>query len=271
MREFLSNAIDVTSMGTERYCLLPLKHRTSQGKTSRQRSSISFFSGQGVVSPPPQSRAMFQAWREVSKKKSVVSALQGIKDSTTISSKEEGKHQAQEVVTANYEFQLKKGVEAHLGMPPLSPFSVNFNFLQSFTHNFLDLNKLKNFPSLPYAMEIPAFFSPGPPLSSLSFGRPPSPPEHPPFSQSQDSSLISDEESICYNLRFHSIPSTNRLIPPPSGLGLNPSQVSTHKGRGRKYFFSKAQSRAAIDVAVGRQLSISGALRAIPTPEGSPK
>ena len=82
-------------------------------------------------------------------------------------------------------------------------------------------------------MEIPAFLSPGPPLSSISFGHTPSPYEHPPFSQSQDSSLISDEDSIFYNLRFHSVPFTNRLIPPPSGMGINTSQVSTHKGRGR--------------------------------------
>jgi hypothetical protein len=123
-------------------------------------------------------------------------------------SKDEGKQQAQEVLPSNLEIQLKKGVDAHLGIPPLSPFSVNFNFLQSFSHNFVDLNKLKKLPSLLFALENPAF-SPGPPLSSLSFSQVLSPPELPSLSQIQDSSFLSDEESICYNLRFCSVPSSN--------------------------------------------------------------
>jgi hypothetical protein len=108
-------------------------------------------------------------------------------------------------------------------------------------------------------------------LFDLSFAQATTPFGLPPPSQSQDSSLLTDEEPIFYQLRFRTISSIGHQDASLQGLGLNPPTGSSSKGRGRKLFLSKAQSRAAMDVAAGRQISISGALRALPTPEGFSK
>jgi len=65
-------------------------------------------------------------------------------------------------------------------------------------------------------------------------------------------------------MRYRSVLIYGRTKSPHLGLGLNPQSGIKNKGRGRKYFFSKAQSRASIDVVTGRQLSITGELRAFP-------
>jgi hypothetical protein len=44
------------------------------------------------------------------------------------------------------------------------------------------------------------------------------------------------------------------------GLGPNPEMQKTKKGRGRNSHLYKAQSRALVDIASGRQKSIIGAL-----------
>jgi hypothetical protein len=54
-------------------------------------------------------------------------------------------------------------------------------------------------------------------------------------------------------------------------LGLNPLPFSNGKGRGRRSYLSKAQSRAAMDMEARHQLSIIGALRVAQTLKGVAK
>jgi hypothetical protein len=244
-------------------CHVPMKRRPTQGPIHGQRSTHYFCLGQCVLVPPPQTWALYQAWKEVNAKK-----YEGKRDYTVVSSKEECLRPTEVSSPTCFGSQLKKGVESHLGMPPLSPFSINFNFLESFSHSFLVLNNLKNRPSFLVALESLVPFFPSPPLSSIFFESTLASPDSLLPSQSQDSSLLSDKESFSYILRFQSIFSSHCPTPPLSSLGLNPSHITSKKGRGRKSFLSKAQSRAAIDVATGHQLSISGALRENIPPEG---
>jgi len=203
-------------------------------------------------------------------KTSDILAHQGKRDHISLLKKEVVKCHGESPSPSLLDTQLKNGIEAHLGMPTLSPFSVNFKFLHSFSHNFLDLNMLKNIPSFLLALDPPKYSPPGPPISSLSFGASSTPPDPFPPSQSQDSSLLSNEEYFCYNLRFWSIPFAPIPSLPLVILGLNPSHAS-QKGRGIKYLLSKPQSRASMDVVARRQLSISRELRANPSPTRFPK
>jgi hypothetical protein len=159
-------------------------------------------------------------------------------------------------------------------MPPLSPVSVNFVYLQSLSLNLLGLSKLKSIPSSFISQVSPSPFSPfslGPPLSGLSFTQAMTPSCLPPPSQSQDSSLLTDEESIFYQLCFRTVSYVGRQDASLQGFGFKPTNWILLQREGKKIFLSKAQSRAAMDVVAGRQLSISGALRALPTPEGFSK
>jgi hypothetical protein len=92
-----------------------------------KRSSHFFFLVR-VWLPPPQSRAMFRAWREVNAKK----LAQGKGTTLLFHQRRRESDMQRKLAPFFFESQLKKGVEAHLGMPPLSPFSVNFNFYSLF-------------------------------------------------------------------------------------------------------------------------------------------
>jgi hypothetical protein len=72
----------------------------------------------------------------------------------------------------------------------------------------------------------------------------------------------SEDSVIRYQLR-------NRTVSIPNiehkGLGPNPEIQKTKKGHGRNSHLYKAQSRALVDIASGRQKSIIGVLRAAKT------
>jgi hypothetical protein len=83
------------------------------------------------------------------------------------------------------------------------------------------------------------------------------------------SSLVnSKEEVIRYHLRSHSIPSDPTSFVRLQGLGKNPNK-DPKNGKGRKSHLFKAQSKALIDLAASRKLSIDGALRVGNGPCGS--
>jgi hypothetical protein len=67
------------------------------------------------------------------------------------------------------------------------------------------------------------------------------------------------------------VSSARHLDAPLDGLGLNPPTGSISKGRGRKHFLSKSQSRVAMDVVVGKQLSNTTTLGELATPEAASK
>lgn len=84
--------------------------------------------------------------------------------------------------------------------------------------------------------------------------------EEPPLA----SALLVPSPSRPYNLRSLSKKSDVSLAScePVGGLGPS-SSCSVKKGRGRKTNLSKAQVKAKIDAADGKQMLISGALRAV--------
>jgi hypothetical protein len=144
-------------------CLLPVNICFAQRPSQAQNPPFSLCLGHGMVPLSSQSRAMVKAWREVFAKRSETLAQQGKRDNFSLYTNKVVQHHGERLTPTLLESQLKKGIEAHLGMPPLSPFSVNFEFLQSFPHNFLDLNKLKNLPSFLLALDPPDSFSLGSP------------------------------------------------------------------------------------------------------------
>jgi hypothetical protein len=83
--------------------------------------------------------------------------------------------------------------------------------------------------------------------------------------------MLTDEEIVCYQLCFRMVSFVGHQDASLRGLGLNPQTGSFSKGMGRQLFLSKEQSRVAMDIVAGRQLSIFGELRALPTLEGFSK
>jgi len=76
-----------------------------------------------------------------------------------------------------------------------------------------------------------------------------------------------------YNLRSLSKKSvgSDEVMDPVGGLGAEVTKSISKKGRGRKSLLSKAQVKAVFDVADGKQMSITGALRAAKSPEAVKK
>ena len=71
---------------------------------------------------------------------------------------------------------------------------------------------------------------------------------------------------VChYNLR--SLDKKPETLETVGGIGLTPPPSLKRKIRGRKSNLSKAQVKAKFDVADGKQMSITGALRAAITPD----
>jgi hypothetical protein len=82
------------------------------------------------------------------------------------------------------------------------------------------------------------------------------------------SSLDSEEEAIVYKLRNRQVMGPMGVSNP--GLGKNHGLVLGIKGRGRKSLLLKAQNKDLEDVAIGKKLSIVGALREAKPQEGVP-
>jgi hypothetical protein len=78
-----------------------------------------------------------------------------------------------------------------------------------------------------------------------------------------DSSIDSEEDMVAYQLRNRHIPTLGDFSHKLNSLGLNPFPPTIGKGRGRRSNLSKAQTKVAMDMEAGRQLSITGALRAV--------
>jgi hypothetical protein len=84
-------------------------------------------------------------------------------------SKVDGKRQVPKTHPSTHDYQIKQGIDAYLGMPPLSPLSVNFVYLQALSPNLVGLSKLKSLRSHISTKSLPSPYSPGPPLFDLSF------------------------------------------------------------------------------------------------------
>jgi hypothetical protein len=129
--------------------------------------------------------------------------------------------------------------------------------------------KIDNTPTLrplhsnPPQKVVPLLLPSQPSLASLSL-RSPTSPDPPPSTLTEDPySNSSEEPTILFQLRNRTI-----LGPPTKnpGLDFDPDNGTSKRGRGRTSLLSKAQSRARLDIASGRQQSIFGALRAVQAP-----
>jgi hypothetical protein len=103
-----------------------------------------------------------------------------------------------------------------------------------------------------------SFFPHNPPMNSCPWL--PSPSSPPLCSPNPDSSKESEEYLVAYQLRNISIPFLGKVSQKFGGSRVKPTSPSGGKGRGRRSFLSKTQSRVAIDMEARRQLSIVGPL-----------